>query len=734
MKRNSNDNLSLDLAAPITRWDEALPLGNGEMGCLVWGEDNVVRLSLDRGDLWDERLNPGLQHPEFNWAAMKRFVARKDMKTFGKRFDDPFNEPTPTKIPGGRVELTMPAAIQLRRFHLDFKKATAQLFAGATRPIAEMFLPREVPVVAIRWGKVKVKPAFVMPAFGNTLEHADANGVGGGAVGKLGYPAPEYGQTKGIKWCRQRSAPGQGYALAIGEKDGEMMVSLVFGALDEVLATACAQVERALATGYAALLRKHQSYWCRFWNESVVTLPDPAIAQHYQTVNYFLGSLSRRGAPPMPLQGVWTADEGTLPPWKGDYHQDLNSEMSYCSYLPAGHLEEGRVFLDYLSGLMPKWREFARDFYGVKEGICVPGVMSLAGQALGGWGMYSLSPTNTAWLTNLFARHWRYTRDEAFLREQAWPFVRETAEFLSALLVAGKDGKLRLPLSSSPEIHNNAYEALVTPNSNYDLALLHTLFLDTAELATAAGEATSRWVKLRRQLEPLAEDAETGLRIAPDEPLRESHRHLAHVMAIYPLGLLTAEKDLPLIERSLRHLDLLGTGLWVGYSFPWASLLAARAGNGGRAATFLRHYLAFTSRNGFHLNGDFRDQGQSWFKYRPFTLEGNFMAAEAVHEMLLQSHGGLIRVFPAVPAEWSEVSFRGLRAEGGFRISALRKNRETINVSVTAQVRGELRLKDPFGGHPSKVVGAKMVKQRGVFVAQLAAGQTLELRAAHMAS
>jgi len=724
------NNSELILAAPILRWDEALPLGNGEMGCLIWGSDNRVRLSLDRGDLWDERLGPRLQDPDFTWAAMKKYVARKDMKTFGERFDDSFfYDPTPSKIPGGRVELQLPAAMQLKRFHLDLNTATARLFTTSAQPIAEMFMPREVPVLAIRWRRANAIPSFVLPPYDVKSKKIDPNGVTTLVPGQLGYPASDYGKTEGIQWCLQRSAPGQGYALAIGEHGDDMMISLVFGSADEVLLAACKHVDSALSKGYAAMRKPHQNYWRRFWGKSSVTLPDPEIASHYHIVNYYLGSLSRRNAPPIALQGVWTADEGMMPPWKGDYHHDLNTEMTYCSYLVAGHTEEGLVFLDYLSDLMPKWKEFALTFYGVKSGICVPSVMSLDGQALGGWGMYSLSPTNTAWLAHLFARHWRYTRDLTFLREKALPFVRGTAEFLSALLVCGSDGKLRLPLSSSPEIHDNTYEAFLTPNSNYDLALLQSLFRDTAELAAVLGEPVARWEKLLSQLEPLAQDAETGLLLAPGKALQESHRHHAHLMGIYPLNLLTAEQDLALIELSLRHLDRLGTGLWVGYSFVWASMMAARTGNGHRAETFLRHYLNLTSRNGFHLNGDFRDQGYSWWKYRPFTLEGNFMAVEAVHEMLLQSHDGLLRIFPAIPDHWMDVAFDDLRAEGGFRVSARRHKGVTKSVSITPTTQGKVKLADPFRGCRVKVTGGKLVKRGGLLVGLLTEGTCLKLTA-----
>lgn len=112
-------------------------------------------------------------------------------------------------------------------------------------------------------------------------------------------------------------------------------------------------------------------------------------------------------------------------------------------------------------------------------------------------------------------------------------------------------------------------------------------------------------------------------------------------------------------------------------------------------STFVR---AFTLRNGFHLNGDQTKSGLSNFTYRPFTLEGNFAAAQAFHGMLLQSWGGVVRAFPATPAVWADVTIDRLRAEGGYQVSATRRSGRTAAVSVTAASAGTLRLRDPFSG------------------------------------
>ena len=323
---------------------------------------------------------------------------------------------------------------------------------------------------------------------------------------KLGYAPPRTGEADGLRWFEQEAADGFAYAVCAAWKrvGNATLLAVTVATRDEgqsPQAVAHARVEAALQAGYEALLKAHAQWWAQFWDRSQVFVPEPHILQHYYLVRYFYGAASRRGAPPMPLQGVWTADAGSLPPWKGDYHNDLNTQMTYMGYQAAGHFDEGATFLDLLWDLLPTFRQFAQDFYDA-PGAAVPGVMSLKGQALGGWGQYSLSPTMGAWNAHLFYLHWRYTGDDQFLRTRAYPWCREIGECLLHLLKPDANGVLKLPLSSSPEIFDNSRRAFLTPNSNYDLMSLKMLFLALAEMADAAGNTpdAQRWALAARQL------------------------------------------------------------------------------------------------------------------------------------------------------------------------------------------------------------------------------------------
>ena len=504
-------------------------------------------------------------------------------------------------------------------------------------------------------------------------------------------------------------------------------------------AVAQARVEKALSVGWIRTLRAHADWWRSFWARSRLEAPEPHILQHYYLVRYFYGAASRRGAPPMPLQGVWTADTGALPPWKGDYHNDLNTQMTYMGYQAAGHFDEGAVFLDLLWNLMPAFRQFAREFYRA-PGAAVPGVMSLAGQPLGGWGQYSLSPTMGAWNAHLFYLHWRYTGDERFLRTRAYPWCREIGECLLHLLKPDTSGVLNLPLSSSPEVFDNTRRAFLIPNSNYDLMSLKMLFLSLAEMAAASGVAqdSERWSQAARQLGGFHATADGTLLLDEQMRLPGSHRHLSNLMGLYPFNLITPDggpRDRQMIDASLKQWDQSGTAQWCGYSFSWMSALRARVGDAEAALRNLDIYArAFILRNGFHANGDQTRSGFSGFTYRPFTLEGNFLAVAAVHEMLLQSwsgkpgsgDAGVLRIFPAVPWRWHDASYEDLRAEGGHRVSARRENNATTWLRVVAGGTGELRIRDNFGGRVPRWNRHEVTRQGDDYVLRLKRGDAVE--------
>jgi len=706
----------LRLAAPITTWDEAIPLGNGMLGGLLWGEGRRLVLSLDRGDLWDQRAAAPFGTPGYRYADIVRLVREGKEDSLHHRFDEPYdNIPFPTKIPAGRLTITLDAAQQPSRFTLHLAEAEAAV--ALTRGSGRAFFSAVQRVAFVRLPA----PATVTITRPVSLD-------------KLGYGPARSWREGTLQFMEQVAAQGLRYVVAVGERrvgDQLLLATTVTSTTDgaDPAGVARGRLTRALATGYDAAFRPHAAWWRHFWQRSRLTVPDTALQQHLDLVKYFYGAAAVRGAPPMPLQGIWTADSDALPPWKGDFHNDLNTQMTYLAAHAAGHDESMLGWLDFNWSRREAYRAFARDFYGV-AGLAVPGVMTLGGAPLGGWAQYSLSPTMGAWVAQSFYLHWRYTNDARFLRERAYPFTAGIGEAIRGLLVRSADGRLRLPLSSSPEIFDNSMKAWLATPSNFDVALLRWLFGALGEMADARGErrAAAAWRATLGALDPLTTDASGALGFASGLPYDESHRHFSHAMALHPLALLAvdAPSDSATVRATLDGITAHGTSWWTGYSFSWFSAMLARGGRAEEALRQLETYRrAFILRNGFHANGDQTKSGLSRYTYRPFTLEGNFLALHAAQEMVLQSWGGVVRVFPAVSDRWRDVSFTRLRAEGGFEVSASRSGGRTMRVEVHAPRGGELRLRDPFDGGRGRWSGGTIVRAGDELRVRLAPGGRL---------
>ncbi len=715
---------TLTLPAPLPTWDSALPLGNGLLGGLLWGADHTINLSLDRADLWDLRPAAPFGQPGHRYADIIRLVREAKADSLRIRFDDPYdNVAHPTKLPGGRIVFELAANGNAKQFALNLRTAEAtvtttsgqlQGFFSATDTAALFRVPNLDRVTIVR------------PTSLTTLGYDDATW------------GDDSSKTTGNReqWMIQRAAGAFTYVVAIGtrrEPAATLVAITIATSADgtDPLRIARTRLRHAMQQGYAPTLQRHRAWWQHYWaSTSSVTVPDTAMQSHLDFVQYLYAAGARNGAPPIPLQGVWTADGGTLPPWKGDLHNDLNTQMTYLAAHAAGADDAMRGWLEYNWKLLPSYRRFARDFFGT-PGAAIPGVMALDGSPLGGWGQYSLSPTMGLWVAQSFHLHWRYTRDARFLRARAYPFVAELGRATQALLVRGADGRLRLPLSTSPEIFDNSMRAWLPSMSNFDLALLHWAFAALDEMAKALGDSTAAasWRATRAALQPLVIDASTNtLPFALGLAYAESHRHFSHAMAVHPLSLLTIDdpRDSVVVQRSLDELQRFGSDWWTGYSFAWCSAMLARAGRGDEALQNLETYrCAFILPNGFHANGDQTKSGLSKYTYRPVTLEGNFLALHAAHEMLLQSWGGVVRVFPAVSARWRDVSFRELRAEGGFRVSATRVAGRTTAVRVTSIATGVLKLRDPFDGATVQWNRRDVRREGRDYVVRLAPGQVL---------
>jgi alpha-L-fucosidase 2 len=376
-------------------------------------------------------------------------------------------------------------------------------------------------------------------------------------------------------------------------------------------------------------------------------------------------------------------------------------------------------------------RKWTKLYFGV-DGLNVPGVTTISGKPMGGWIQYSMSPTTGIWLAQHFYWQWKYGMDKNFLKEQCRPYFEAVAQYLSNIRVLDTvSNQYQLPLSSSPEYNNNSVNAWFAKFTNYDLSLVKSLYRQYKDVLDNSTENSNRPFMRGSEMFPPLDINHTGLTIAPNQNLEESHRHHAHLMAIYPLGLLNAENpaDKAIMDKSLRWMEKKGTREWVGFSFSWAANLYARAREGDSAARMLKIFASnFVSINSFHLNGDQRAGQFSNFTYRPFTLEGNFAFAQGLHEMLIQSSNGYIEIFPAIPTDWKKLSFTTLRTEGAFLVSASMENGRTKEVVIKSEAGGLLQLKLPFSKFIFMGVQKKYEVRDTILKFKMSKGETIHLK------
>lgn len=709
----------------IKSWDEALPLGNGKLGCLIYG-DGVMRFSLDRVDLWDLRPNPTTQERGFNFAnlyALAMDGGKEAWAEYTRLFDDVFTKTAyPCKITAGRLELDFGVKTEnvlskvdiqtgISDIEIPEKGVKIQAFTSATQFVG---------VVKV-WGRFALNIHIPEYISGEGEEETS-----------LHYPPAKIITEGEYTYYNQQTHTDFRYGIVVLKKDFGEYSELYFTIAtnkegEDFIEQAKKELAKACATGYETLKKAHIAWWRAYWKKSAISIPDKLLERTYYISYYLFASCSRKGFYPMPLQGVWTADNDKLPPWKGDYHHDTNTELSYQSYLKANRLEQGEVFIEYLWGLKDRFEAYAKDFFGV-DGLLIPSSSSLDGKPMGGWAQYALSPTMTIWAAQSFDEYYLYTGDETFLKERAYPFFKAVEKAIYGLL-REENGKLYLPLSSSPEIYGNSPKAYLKPNSNFDLALLRYLYKTLADYEKKLHIAETSIEKLKK-LDDIAIQDGKFIMLDSTHKLEESHRHFSHLMCLYPLHLISydTEENKRVYEDSLYEIERLGMGMWVGFSFAMCAQIYAMAEKGNSAYEKLYQFAnGFVANNGFHLNGDFKNYGYTTFHYRPFTLESSFGYCDALQEMLMQEHQGYVCVFPAVPDKWKDkkISFTNLRSYGGVLVSA-KWNGALKEIVLRSGKNQTIRLKNTFTD--SKVImqtktGQKTIQDKdGYFTLSLSKG------------
>lgn len=676
------------LEKPAANWEkEAFPLGNGRLGCMVFGGIEEERIQFNVDSLWtgDENLPGNYRAPGMGFY-----------QNFGNLYVA-FDAKSPPE--NYRRELNISRAACRVAYRQDGVEFVRETFCSHPD---QVIVSRMTASDKGKYsGRIRLVGAHeeVTSARKNRLVFTGtlANGMEYEAqalVAMDGGKIKAEGDALVFSGCDSLTvilAAGTDYAMNYARKwKGEHPRAIV-----------SKQADRAAKQSYSKLLKAHvedhKSLYSRVaidlgrTDQAQLALPidrrleairsgkaDPDMDELlFQYGRYLLIACSRPGTLPANLQGLW--NDRNNPPWHADYHSNINLQMNYWLAETANLAECHTPLFDLLTASLEPFRKATKLAYGDKiRGFTI----RTSHNPFGGMGWKWNIPAS-AWYAQHFREHYAFGRDKKFLRAVAYPYLKEVCQYWEDHLKTLPDGRLVAPNGWSPE-HGPTEDGV-----SYDQQIIWDLFTNTIE----AAEELEVDADYRKKLSAMR-DRLVGPKIGKwgqlqewmtdrDDP-NDRHRHISHMFAVYPGRQISLAKTPEFAKAAAVSLEARGFGTVVGWANAWKTALWARLLDAENAYAY---YHKEVSANAFP------NLWNGCWPGRTFQIDGNFGITAGAIEMLLQSHADEVHLLPALPKAWPTGSVKGLRARGGFEVDIEWKAGELTKAAIRPKEDNLCRLR-----------------------------------------
>jgi alpha-L-fucosidase 2 len=750
---------------PAQAWPDALPVGNGRLGAMVFGGTEKERLQLNEETVWmgerRDRNNPqAARTAEVRALLMAGKVHEAEALAADVMMGIPDRLPCYQTLGDLLLEFDgVLESVQEYRLELDLDEAIARtsFCAGGARWTREVFSSAPRNVIAVR---LECEQPMALTVRLDRVAHSETVATGANRLVMTGAARPAKPTTDpavqerqvGVAFRAEVAAHTEdGTVCAAGNTlriEGARRVTLLVTAATSFRAgvargmeAACARNLKAAAlVSYDALKREHISDYQGYARRVELDLlngPDPLkdvptdvrmqrvqeggedaglLQTYFKYGRYMLISSSRPGTLPSNLQGIW--NESIDPPWGSKFTVNINAEMNYWMAEPGNLADLHPQLFDLLESTRSLGAETAKKYYKAR-GFVVHHNTDIWGDSIpvdhvqaGVWAM------GAAWMALHLWEHYAFSQDKEFLRVRAYPRLREIADFMLDYLVEAPDGTLQSGPSQSPE---NKYRmtdgttASLCMSPAMDTEIIHAVFDRVARGSKLLGVDADLRAQVQasaKKLPPLKIGANGALQEWNDdyEETEPGHRHISHLFALYPDDQITLRATPQLADAARRVLErrLSYGGGSTGWSRAWIVNCYARLEDGEAAHRNLLELLRHSTRgNLFDVCGMKANS--------PFQIDGNLGGAAGMMEMLLQSHGAVVRLLPALPRAWAQGSFKGLRARGGLEVDCAWRDGKATQATLRARVNADVQLAAPAGQRVAQVTrdGRAVMIRRG---------------------